>query len=331
MKVSSTFFLVLVLGGLAVYYYAMGKSATAPTGELSPVEIMMLTPGDKVVWLEIEDLQAGGKVALRREESGWFLEQPVSYPAEDLLARGMVAALTRAERLRRFSFKGRLPKELGLDAPRVRIGVETSKETHRRVLLLGGESPIGGTIYARWEEEEEYFLVPPEFKAAFERSAYSLRRKRLFRVNWDEVTWLEARMKQKLYRLERNGNVWRGVLGAEQKEIPLEKVNDLIYAFQSLYIKDFLDGKNPDNNEFRLKEKQNYFTAGGRQGTVFEKLVTGSPARGKDAFFVLREKENLVLLVSEANLKSLRTQGGALFEGFGKTTDDHQGKPGPGA
>lgn len=330
MKVSTTSFLALVLGGLGLYYFSTGKSVTAPTGELSPVEIMLLAPGDKVAWLRVENLRSKEKVALRREESGWSLAEPVSYPVEDLLARGMVAALSRVQRLRRFSFKGRLPKGLGLENPQMRIGVETAQAANPRVLLLGGESPIGGTFYARWEDEEEYFLVPAEFKAAFERSAYSLRRKKLFRVNWEEVTWIETRTRQRLYRLERNGNVWRGVLGAEQKEIPLEKMNDLIYAFQSLYIKDFLDGKNPANHEFRLREKQNYFAVGGRQGALFEKLVTGAPARGKDAFYVLREKENLVLLVSEANLKSLGARWEGLFGGFGKTKND-PGKSGTGA
>lgn len=304
-----------------LYSLATWKSSAPPLGELSPVEILMLAPGDRVTRLEVENMKTKEKVILRREEAGWFLESPVNYPAEDLLVRGMVAAVTHAHRLRRFPFHRTLPKELGLNPPQIRIAIETQKEPRRQVLLLGAGSPIGGMGYARWEREKEYFLTPPEFKAVFERTAYSLRRKKLFRVPWDEVTRMEYRTPKKLYRLEKNGRVWRGFLGEEAKEIPLEKVDHLIYAFQSLYVKDFLDGKDPANHELGLVKGRSDFRLEGKGG-LLEKLTVGSQAKGRDALYALREKENLVLEVAQPNLTALEAQWETLFMGWGKIPDD---------
>ena len=317
MKTSTTLTFALILAGLGVYYFAGEKYSPAPLGELSPVEVLLLAPEDRVTWFQIENLKTKETVALRRAESGWRLENPVSYPAEDLLARGMVAALARAKRLRRFPFNAHtaLPKDLGLAPPSLRIAVETEKDPKRKYLWVGEDSPIGRMVYARWEGEQEYFLAPPEFRSVFERTAYSLRRKKLFRVNWEGVAWIEAKGPKRQYRLERNGKVWRAILPDRQVEIPLEKVTDLIYAFQSLYVKDFLDGKNPSNHELRLREGGASLALGAGEGTL-EKLFLGASAKNQDALYACREKEDLVLLVSESNLRALWTQLDLVFRGL---------------
>jgi hypothetical protein len=281
----------------------------------------MLAPEDRVNWLQIENLQTKESVALRRDDKGWRLESPVSYPAEDLLVRGMAIALSRAHRLRRFPFKNveRLPKELGFASPYLKVGVRTEKEPGKKHLWIGNESPIGKMVYARWEGEEEYFLAPPEFRAIFDRTAYSLRRKKLFRVNWEEVTWMELKGWKKEYRLERNGAVWRAALGDRAVEIPLEKAQDLIYAFQSLYVKDFLDKKNVGNNELRLQKSRNYAAVGGK-GEMREALILGAAEKNKDSLYAYREKENLVILVSESRVRALWNKFDNALGGLGRSS-----------
>lgn len=309
MRVSTTVFLVFLLAGLS-WYYSSTRSSAVPVrvaGELSPIEVLKLKEGDSVSWLRIERPASGGEtLVLRREEGArdWQLEFPVTYPAETLLVEGMISSLKMSRRMRRLPLRGPFPKGTGLEAPRLKIGIETRKNPSQHFLLFGEEAPVGGAVYARWADEKEYFLVSPEVKAAFEASLYTLRRKKLFRVNWERVSRIEFQRGKLHFELVKEGERWSGKTPASAAEISLEKARDLIYSLQSVYIKDFLDGKNPSNREFRLLPDFAFIAVQDREGAG-EKLILGAPAKNREAVYAVREKENLVFLISEGKVRSL--------------------------
>ena len=323
MKISTTIFLAILLAGLSWYYFST-RPPTAilrPAGELSPIEVLKLEEGDSLSWLRIERRGPGGEtLALRREEGAadWRLEFPVTYPAESLLVEGMISSLKMSRRMRRLPLRGPFPKGTGLEVPQVKIGIETRKVPRQRFLLLGEAAPVGGAIYARWADEKEYFLMPAEIRAVFQASLYTLRRKKLFRVNWDRVSRIEFKRGRLHFELIGEGGKWSGKTAASTAEISLEKVRELIYSLESLYIKDFLDGKNPANREFHLLPDFAFIAVRDEEGTQ-EKLVLGAPARNQEAVYAVREKENVVLFVSERKLRSL-TQ--AFREAFQEVEHD---------
>ncbi len=303
MKRSTTIFLACLLGALSFYYFGVEKPHRNSGADLGAIQVLVLPEGDSVSWFQIQNRATKETMTLAWEGRNWVLQYPVRYPAENFLVQGMVNTLTFAQRVRRFPLKGKAPKELGLDDPSLKVDVESSKLTRRRSLHIGAESPVGGGVYARWEGEDEYFMILPEVKAALERTVYSIRRKKLFRVNWEEVDWIGAKVGGKEYRLEKKGDEWRGFIPFSRREIFLEKADDLIYAFQSLYVKEFLDGKNPEKKEFGLKTGD--FLAAGKKEGPSEKLILGDPISKEDALYAMREKENLVLRVSQTKIKSL--------------------------
>ena len=161
MKISTTLLLVFLLSGLSFYYYQGEKPAHLAPGELGPARILEFGVGDSVSRLNLFNRSSGGKMGLVRLDSGWRLESPVSYPAEDFLAEGMVQALALSQRIRRFVSQGDAPdRDFGFDAPEIEIGIETKKSPARRTLLIGKASPLGLGLFARWQGEKEYFLIP---------------------------------------------------------------------------------------------------------------------------------------------------------------------------
>ena len=300
MKVSTTLFLVLLLTGLGVYSLVSEKSLKAGSAELNPIKILTLAEGDFLTRLVIENGVAKETVALKREEKGWMLKTPVSYPAENFLVEGMLSALTFSRRLRRFPGEEKEWQPFGLERPPIRIGIETEKTPGPRYLLLGKESPVGAAVYARWEGEKEYFLIAPEIKAAFERTAYSLRQKKLFRSEWDRLKGVDVKVDGKEFHLEK-------------KEIPVEKVSDLIDSLESLYIKEFLDGRDSRAPEFGFQARNSFIVVRAETGTE-ERVLIGAAAEGKDACYAVREKEKIVFLISERNLKSFLENFELLFQ-----------------
>jgi len=326
MRISTTIFLIFLLSGLGTYYYLSGNSTGGGQTRLVPTYILTLPEGEAVSALRIHNQISQETMFLKRKSTGWFFESPISYPAEDFLVEGMVRALTLSRRERRLPFQEGVGKEFGFDSPAVKIEIVTGGKPGPRTLLVGEESPAGAGFFARWEGEDEYFLIPHQVKASLERSVYSLRQKKLFRLRWEEVTWMHVRLEKKQFRVEKVGEKWRWSIPPLKGEIPVEKVSDLIYSFQSLYIKEFLDGVEGAEKDFGLQASRAFLAAGGRAGKM-EKLVLGMRAKGKEALYARREKEKLVLLVSEQNVKSLLEMLEVTFQelqhgGEGKASGD---------
>ena len=290
MKLSSTLFLTFFLTGLSVYYFTGAPGNPEANPELNPLRILTLKEGDSFSFLQIQNLQAHETVTLKRIGPDWKLISPVTYPAENFLVEGMTAALTLSRRVRRLAIRGNRLNGLGFDSPTLKLTLATAREPRRRTLLLGGKSPAGAGIYARWEDEKEYFLMPQEVAASFERTVYSLREKRLFHLAWNKIQWV---------RLARDGKEFY----LEKGKVPVEEFSDLIYALQSLYVKEFLDGVPPTQEELGLNPSKTFLEIG-KEGAE-EKIWIGVAVKEKDAFYLVREKEKLVLLVSEKNLRSL--------------------------
>lgn len=303
MKLSTTLLLALLLSGLSAYYFAVEKPSSTQPAEIFTPKILSLGEEDFLTHLEIHEASRE-KIALTRQGADWVLVSPVQYPAENFLVEGMIQALAFSRRERRFKNPKDGEGEFGFDSPAVKISIQTEKNPGARTLFLGADSPVGAGVYARWEGEEEVFLVPTLLKASFERTVYSLRRKKLFRLSWEDVTWVDVKTGPRKFRLNKRGRKWHWTLPALKGEIPLEKALDLVYSFQSLYIKEFLDGRRPGERKFGLVAQEIILAVGDRKGRR-EKLILGKPAKGKDAFFAVREGEDLVLLVSAKNLRAL--------------------------
>ncbi|MBI2166655.1 MAG: DUF4340 domain-containing protein [Candidatus Omnitrophica bacterium] len=329
MKLSKTLFLIFLLAGLLAYHFWTGKSSREAGAGLAPVKLLALPPGDFVTALEIENEVSKENMSLVRDESGWRLESPISSPAENFLAEGMASALTMSQTAKRFTVEDEKWKEFGFDEAQLRIGIETRDNPARRTLLLGGESPVSRLVYARWEGEKECFLVASEIKAAFDRTVYSLRQKKIFPLNWDQVTWLEAQMEGRRYRLAREGETWRWLEPPLGAEISAEKILDLIYAFRSLYVKEFLDGVDPAKRKLGLGKGENYLALGEKSGGS-EKLILGSAVREKDAFYARRASEDLAVLVSRENLRSLLEALDVTFHEVQTNVDSGKSEAGSG-
>ncbi len=321
MKLSTTVILAFLLSTLGAYYFWGDKSIRPRADEWAPIRILTFEEGDAVTHLHLTNRSARENFSLLRTESSWQIESPVHSPAEDFLAEGMVQALTFSRRLRRFAWEADgKDEEFGFRPAEIEVGIQTKKQPAERKLLIGKDSPAGMGVFARWEGEKEYFLMPREMKAALDRSLYSLRQKKLFRVKWDDVTWIHAKVEGQEFHIQKSGEAWRWVVPASSKEIPVEKVSELIYAFQSLYVKEFLDGAPAGKKEFGLEASRNFLEVAGRGKT--ERLELGASAKGKDSVYALRKGENLVLLVSGQNLKT-------LLETF-EVTFHETGNAGPG-
>lgn len=307
MRSSVTFVFFALFAAVAGFYvYLTPRAENAP--EALPATGARLLPfedHDTISSLEIENAQKNLLIRLQREGSGWRLTDPVAYPADDSSLEGLLTALSASRRARRLvPEKGW--QEYGLEKPSIRIGIRTLLADRKRHLLLGDPSPVGDYIYARWEGEDEYFLLSPEVKAAFDRSVYALRLKRVFKATGPDISKVHFRIDSREFEIARYGEQWFwmqpiSILGVE---VNREFLTFLLTQLTALSVKEFLDEEKVDPEDLGLSGLGAFIRVAG-PGPDPEIVYLGDEMPARDAYFARREGDQTLFLVARANVASL--------------------------
>lgn len=275
--------------------------------------LLLLETQDFVKKIQIGWAQKKEDMTLERKGSDWMITQPLHYAADPVMARGLASALEVSLKIRRL-----MPEkgwaDYGLERPHLKLGVQTEKgQGGMRFLLFGDRSPIGDFLFARWEGEKEYFLLPAELEKIFDRTVYSLREKRIFRKNLNDAAKVRVQVSppshapSDTYELERHGEIWYwmepvSILG---ETVTKEKMAEVLGLFKGLYIKEFLDRERKRPGELGISEASSFLSVTGKTEGETEVLEIGKAANAKDAFYAKRRDEGVVFLVAKGNLDKI--------------------------
>jgi len=149
--------------------------------------------------LEGIGIEAGDISAeMARGPDGWMLTRPLRAPAsptlasrwasllEDLRRRDTITAAQRSERKLELA-------DYGLDRPRATISLAWGGAS--RVVLLGHEAPLGGTVYVRFSDSDDVIATDGAITNLIPPSVQALRDRALLRGEMDRVSKIEVRRK----------------------------------------------------------------------------------------------------------------------------------------
>ncbi len=326
----SVLLMVLLVFAVAAGFYFLNpvdsvKSPQIPAKET--IKVMPLDEKSPVRWLQVQNLTKNETVTLEKKDGEWVMIYPVTYPAETVAVQGLITALKLSGRARRL-----LPEkdweEYGLLKPNIKIGIQTEEGKTRRYLYLGDDSPVGPFAYARWEGEEEYFLIQRDLKRAFDRTVYSLRLKQVFRVLLKDVTKMRVRSVNYEYEVEKrpDGNwYWLEPIPLLGKPLAKRYVDQIVSQYGDLFVKEFLDNekKSPEELGFgilspwiklwgrnptvsaRSQDPEGPVLAGSDKKKAAEQIIVGQELASRDSFIARREGEPGYFLVARENVRKL--------------------------
>ncbi|HXV27424.1 MAG TPA: DUF4340 domain-containing protein, partial [bacterium] len=236
----------------------------------------------------------------------------LGYPASNWVVDEMVGTLMTLSKVRVLTPEKEW-EEYGLLRPTIKIGIETVIHPGRRYLFLGNESPVGDSVYARWQESDDFFVVDSKLKQTFDRSLYAVREKRVFRISPDSIYKIQFRSGSELYELARRKNQWVWIRPRVRRGMTVDPVSSEEFSTQirDLFIKDFLDPdkEKVDTSFFKIAATVTIWGAS-KQKEIF---YLGQEAPVRDAFYGKREGEDGLLLVDRSNLRAffetVRTMG----------------------
>jgi len=181
MKLSTWILLVLALGlGGAVYY--LERRDTSTPGESATARPVFTFKEDQVQDLTVKTQQQTlrfvraktGPTERQKAASTWWLQSPVSAPANDASVAYLLNLLATAKSDRALTPPASQRQEFGLDQPQATVTVRlNNQQTHQ--LVLGKPDFSYSTLYAQADppsqtsEELEVLLVPTAFEDAVKR------------------------------------------------------------------------------------------------------------------------------------------------------------------
>ena len=265
--------------------------------ETFSVNLLDLLPEDHLTLIQIQNLESKKTMKLMADQDGWQIKFPVQDTADPAKMENLLHGLLAAQKLRQMKpEKGW--DEYGLARPRLKIGLETAKKQGRRYLYLGNLSPVDNVLFARWEDEKTYFLLPVSFQGLFEQSVYDMREKRLFLKNGETPRSLRLHAPTGDYEIENQGVqwVWKDPEAMRWQPCPAGDAEALLEKLRGLFVKDFLETISEE--ESGLTQTGTRITVGLSQ-TKTEVLEVGKEADVRDAFYAKTDQGKGVLVARD--------------------------------
>ncbi|MCM8774757.1 MAG: DUF4340 domain-containing protein [Candidatus Omnitrophica bacterium] len=318
--------LFAVVVGFYIYLQPLPPSSQ-DTGPQASMRLVSLKEGDEIQKIQIQNSDKNEIITLALEDKAWNLKEPVSYPADPFLVKGLVSALTLSSKIRQLKPEKDWD-EYGLARPSMKIGVQTKLNRSFRYLFFGNISPVANHIFARWEGESEYFLLDPDLKNAFDKSVYSLRWKAVFRRPFTELSKIAVETKDKKFEISRRGDVWYWVepIDILGDTVTGDHMNEILNQLMRLSIKEFLDGDPRQASDLGFSDPTGTIALWGPDDQL-EYVCLGSEFPMRDSFYAHRKGEDIFFLVDRNNVRTFFEIVEVSAEEVIKSASQPEGQP----
>jgi hypothetical protein len=211
MKLHSLAIAALVLAILTGFLYWSGhRKPEENAGKISadtPPPILKLDQ-NAITKLELKKKDANPIVVTKSGSGDWQITEPKPFRADQSAVNGLASTLSGLNSERVIEDKAADLQTFGLDHPLLEVDL-TQKDKKTQKLMLGGDTPAGGAVYAMLTGDPRLFTVASYTKTSLDKSLNDLRDKRLLPVNADKISRIELVRKNSDIEFGRNKDHWQ--------------------------------------------------------------------------------------------------------------------------
>jgi hypothetical protein len=185
MKIGSNLILILVVIILGCALYLLDERLAHQQTERVKIERVFDITTEPITVAAFETPDQ--RIAFIRKGESWFLQAPVRARANGPQVERIVAALETLRRQDTITPEQRTQRGLsladyGLQDSTRRLSVETANG-RAEILLIGGETPFGNTVYGRLDRSDVVFTLPDSVLDLFPQDLSTLRDRTLLYGN----------------------------------------------------------------------------------------------------------------------------------------------------
>ena len=219
--------IVLAALGGTLYWSNHRKPATSSltsAAESSP-KILDVTPAD-VSGITIAKADAPVLTLSKNEAGKWQITAPKPLPADQDSVSSLLSNLSPLNSDRLLEEKATDLNAYGLAKPAVEISI-TEKNRKSEDLLLGDETPTGGSTYAALKGDPRVFIVSSYHKTGLDKTENDLRDKRLLTFDSEKLSRVELTAKKQTIQFGRSKDQWQ-ILEPKPLRADQTAVEDLV-------------------------------------------------------------------------------------------------------
>jgi hypothetical protein len=198
--------LLAILGG--AYYYENNKKPADPKPDPDAPPKLITLSTDQARQIEVHHKDE--TTVIQRDSSGkWQISAPTPLSADQAAASQIATSLADLTWDRLIEDKPADLSGFGLVSPSSEVML-TTKDGKTRKLLIGDETPTGGTFFAKLDGDPRVFTIGTATKNNVDKTWKDLRDKRLLTFDQDKLTRIELTAKNQQVELGKNNrNEWQ--------------------------------------------------------------------------------------------------------------------------
>jgi hypothetical protein len=258
--------ILLVIAGFWAVSQFLWPNKTAE--EKNPL-FFNLTPGS------VREMQwkRGDEVVQARKEKTWEISKPMVIPADAGVLDGVLQGVSSLRPERRLADTVKDLREYGLDNPPLILSFLVQGKW--KELRVGAKNPGGNAHYVMTSESPALYLVDQYHLKELDRNVLSLRDKRLFSLNLDQVQSIEVAVGDRRYHLEKTPKGW-GSQENPKMTLSKEKVDSFLSDLLWTQAKDFAEPGQDDTKWQLNRPKVTVRLTGREKEKTPETLILGS-------------------------------------------------------
>ncbi len=228
---------VAVLVGATYYFefYLSGKEEIRKSNESKIVSF----PVDQINQVEIEN--KFGKILLKRDDTGWSLEEPIKDWADNQFVEDFINGLAGEKSIDTIESKD---KNLnwsifGLDKDFTKV-IFINQQGSAILIQVSAKKNFEGNSFLRRADENKVLVGTAQWALRSQKSPLDFRDKRLFRGKIASVEGINIKSQKDEFRLINKGNKWISENNPELK-LDQNKVREILTSLNEIQANDFMD------------------------------------------------------------------------------------------
>ena len=180
---------------------------------------------------------------LQNNGKKWHLAEPLKAAGDIPVIEAFLSNLNNLEKLRVVESRPENLSQYGLESPSFKIHLQF-KEGKEETLLLGDDSPIGGSVYLKLESDPAVILATTS-KANFDKSVYDFRDKTIFNFSTASINRIQIKRKDEPANLIKEKEQWK-ISGKVKAKADKDVILNFLQTIQFARIKEF-ESENPES------------------------------------------------------------------------------------
>lgn len=319
----STLILAAILVGLVVWYNVYEKKIKIQNTEKEEKTKQLLSIDEKdareitivrMINAPKDDAPAAPDfkpqyetIKLKKAGNDWKMLSPLEDDVDQAMATSTLSTITTSKQERVVDENPKDLSTFGLKDPVARAQISKENGADASELLVGSNTPVGFSSYAKTSKGTAVFKVSRSLRTALEKDAGQYRNKQLVSWKRDDISEIEIQNKENIVLKKDEKSNW--TLARENLPADTNEANKSLTAIVDLRAQSI--ATDTAGSEYGLQSPAIKITLAKKDNSRFHLFIGNGTGKSKGKYFAKREDKNTIYEVAKTSVEPLERASNA--------------------